>query len=115
MKRRSALRCVLASALTAGLLLPISALAQSSSSVPASAAASEEGAGAEENAFERSGEVAMDVLVLRPFGALSTLVGGAFLMVATPLLVPGGEYEEAREMFFSERARYTFDRPLGRF
>jgi hypothetical protein len=68
-----------------------------------------------ENAFARAGEVTMDVLLLRPFGAVATVAGFGFYVASAPFLVLSGDLDTARDVFVTERARYAFDRPLGQF
>ena len=65
----------------------------------------------------RAGEVAMDVIVLRPLGAVATAVGAGFWVSATPFMVfsPDEEFAAAGEAFVGERYRETFERPIGQF
>ena len=74
----------------------------------------EEDQGREER---RAGEVAMDVIVLRPLGAVATAVGAGFWVSATPFMVfsPDEEFAAAGEAFVGERYRETFERPIGQF
>lgn len=62
----------------------------------------------------RAGEITMDLLILRPFGAAATGVGCGFLLAGSPFLIVSDDYDTARDVFVDERARYTFKRPLGR-
>ena len=63
----------------------------------------------------RVGEVTMDLLVLRPVGACATVIGSGFLAVSSPFLLGSWDYSTAYDVFVADRARYTFDRPLGQF
>jgi len=96
------------------------------------------GAGAEAEAeaskgpggLERAGEVALDVAILRPFGAVATVAGLGFFAVSAPFLAATGDLDLvgefpfvkstdglalAQDVFVVERAKYAFDRPLGQF
>jgi hypothetical protein len=69
----------------------------------------------DENVYARAGEITLDALLMRPLGALATVAGFGFYVAASPFLVVSGDLDSARDAFVVERARYTFDRPLGRF
>ncbi len=58
-------------------------------------------------------DLGMDVLVLRPLGALSTLVGAAFFVVSLPVTVAAEQTEIAKEVLIDTPFQETFGRPLG--
>ncbi len=59
--------------------------------------------------------VGLDVLVLRPVGALTCLVGGAFFVPVYVISYPNGKAgrEQARERFITIPWETTFERDLG--
>jgi hypothetical protein len=58
-----------------------------------------------------------DCTVLRPFGFVGVLVGGALMVPATVLAAPGGveNIEAAYDAFLVSQVDFTFRRPLGEF
>lgn len=78
-------------------------------------AAVDAASGDDENVYARAGEITLDALLMRPLGAVATVAGFGFYVAASPFLVVSGDLDSARDAFVVERARYTFDRPLGRF
>ena len=62
-----------------------------------------------------TGAIVFDIMVLRPLGALQTLVGLAMFAVAGPLSMPGGSADEAWDVFVSIPYDEAFTRRLGRF
>lgn len=57
----------------------------------------------------------IDLLLLRPLGAVSTVVGSGLFVVSLPLSAVGMNTNEAAMRLVGEPARYTFVRPLGDF
>ncbi|MDM8552716.1 hypothetical protein QUF72_21725 [Desulfobacterales bacterium HSG2] len=73
---------------------------------------------AQEQAEEESmsaGEMTFDLLLIRPFGMLATLLGSAAFIVSLPFSAMGGNIEPAYEKMVVAPASYTFSRPLGSF
>ena len=62
-----------------------------------------------------SGEMMFDVVVLRPIGAVATVVGSAFWLVSLPFSALGDNVDTATEKMVKEPAAFTFRRPLGEF
>ena len=62
-----------------------------------------------------TGAIVFDIMVLRPLGALQTLVGLALFAVAGPLSMPSGSADEAWDVFVSIPYDEAFTRRLGRF
>jgi hypothetical protein len=58
-----------------------------------------------------------DCLVLRPFGFVATLIGGALFVPAALLSLPGGadSVDIAWQTFVGSQVKDTFKRPLGDF
>jgi hypothetical protein len=66
-----------------------------------------------------SGDVAtdmvVDVVVIRPLGLATTLVGAVLTVVALPFTIPSGSVESSVQALVVKPAKYTFTRPLGDF
>ena len=62
-----------------------------------------------------SGEMLFDVVVLRPIGAVATVVGSAFWLVSLPFSSLGDNVDTATEKLVKDPAAFTFRRPLGEF
>jgi hypothetical protein len=54
-----------------------------------------------------------DLLLLRPVGAVATVVGSVFYVLALPFTLPSGGATEAGQVLVVEPAVYTFYRCLG--
>lgn len=62
-----------------------------------------------------SGKMAFDLLLMRPFGMIATVLGSAAFVVSLPFSFMGGNVEPAYEKMIEDPASYTFNRPLGDF
>lgn len=60
-----------------------------------------------------AGEMAVDLLVLRPLGMAATLVGGALCFLSIPFASAGGNQEVANRKLMVDPAKFTFQRQLG--
>lgn len=60
-------------------------------------------------------EMAVDGLVVRPLGIVSTVLGAATWLVTLPFTLPSGSVGEAGEVLVRDPAQFTFSRPLGEF
>ena len=60
-----------------------------------------------------AGLTALDVVVLRPLGTLSTLGGLVFFVGSAPLVAPTGRLETTWDIFVFNSYDYTFLRPIG--
>jgi len=60
-------------------------------------------------------EMAVDGLVVRPLGIVSTVLGAATWLVTLPFTLPSGSVGEAGEVLVRDPAQFTFIRPLGEF
>jgi hypothetical protein len=62
-------------------------------------------------------DATFDVLILRPFGLVATVIGGALFVPAVLLASPNGKqgFEQARERFITPTVDSTFKRGLGDF
>ncbi|MEM7402119.1 MAG: hypothetical protein AAF304_09250 [Pseudomonadota bacterium] len=56
-----------------------------------------------------------DVVIARPIGLVTTVVGSAVYVVSLPFSLLGGNEKQAREKLVNEPAVFTFKRPLGEF
>jgi hypothetical protein len=60
--------------------------------------------------------MAVDLVVIRPLGIVSTTIGCAFFVVSLPFTVWTEErIKRSARYFVQEPARYAFVRPLGEF
>lgn len=59
------------------------------------------------------GATALDVVVLRPTGVLSTIGGFAFFAASAPLVAPSGHLETTWDIFVFNTYDYTFVRRIG--
>jgi hypothetical protein len=58
---------------------------------------------------------AADVVVARPLGIASIIVGTAVFIVAMPFALTSGTVKETADTLVSEPFRFTFQRPVGDF
>ena len=56
-----------------------------------------------------------DVVIARPIGLVSTIVGSTVYVVSLPFSLLGGNEKQAREKLVKEPTAFTFKRPLGEF
>ncbi|TCJ18522.1 hypothetical protein EZJ19_02075 [Parasulfuritortus cantonensis] len=70
-------------------------------------------AGAETVTGDKGGDMVVDLIVLRPIGLASTVVGGALFVLGLPFTVPSGTVGESACQLVKRPAAYTFARPLG--
>ena len=56
-----------------------------------------------------------DVVIARPIGLVSTIVGSTVYVVSLPFSLLGGNEKQAREKLVKEPSEFTFKRPLGEF
>ena len=61
------------------------------------------------------GEVAADVLVVRPLGLAATVVGAAIFVVALPFAAIAKDVKATGSTLVGAPARFTFQRKLGDF
>ncbi|MCR9261713.1 MAG: hypothetical protein NXH95_18495 [Pseudomonadaceae bacterium] len=60
-----------------------------------------------------AGEMAADIVIARPLGLVTTVLGGAAFVVSLPFSALGGNVEEAADALFLDPAKATFVRCLG--
>ena len=58
---------------------------------------------------------AADVVVARPLGFASIIVGAALLIVAMPFALTSGTVKETADTLVADPFRFTFQRPVGKF
>lgn len=56
-----------------------------------------------------------DLLMARPAGFVSTVLGGGLFVVSLPFSAAGGNVGAAADRLVTEPAKFTFVRPLGAF
>jgi hypothetical protein len=64
---------------------------------------------------DKATDMIVDLLVVRPVGLATTIVGTALTIVALPFTIPSGSVRESAELMIVSPAEYTFKRPLGQF
>ena len=64
---------------------------------------------------DKTTDMVVDVLVVRPLGLATTVIGAVLTVVALPFTIPSGSVKESAEMMIVNPAEYTFKRPLGEF
>lgn len=64
---------------------------------------------------DKSTDMAMDLVVVRPLGIVGAAVGTVGWVLALPFTLPSGSSKEAAKEWIGDPLEYTFDRPLGNF
>ena len=64
---------------------------------------------------DKSTDMVVDAVVMRPLGLAATLVGAVLTVVALPFTIPSGSVESSVRELIVKPAEYTFKRPLGDF
>lgn len=64
---------------------------------------------------DRATDMIVDVVVMRPLGLATTLVGTVLTVVALPFTIPSGSVRDSAQALIVQPAEYTFKRPLGEF
>lgn len=64
---------------------------------------------------DRGGDMAVDLVVVRPLGIVATVVGAAGFVLALPFTLPSGSTAETAREWVAQPFEYTFNRPLGDF
>lgn len=64
---------------------------------------------------DKSTDMVVDAVVMRPLGLAATLVGTVLTVVALPFTIPSGSVESSARELIVKPAEYTFKRPLGDF
>ena len=64
---------------------------------------------------DKSTDMMVDVLVMRPLGLAAMLLGTVLTVVALPFTLPSGSVESSAREWIVKPAAYTFTRPLGDF
>ena len=62
-----------------------------------------------------AGAMAVDLLLVRPVGVVSLVLGSAVFIVALPFSLLGRNTGESAQKLVAEPAKFTFFRPLGDF
>lgn len=64
---------------------------------------------------DKSTDMVVDAVVMRPLGLAAMLVGTVLTVVALPFTIPSGSVESSARELIVKPAAYTFTRPLGDF
>lgn len=64
---------------------------------------------------DRGGDMAVDLVVVRPLGIVATVIGTAGFVLALPFTLPSGSTEDTAREWIAAPFEYTFNRPLGDF
>ncbi len=62
---------------------------------------------------DRGSDMLIDLIVLRPIGLASTVVGSAVFVLGLPFTIPSGSVGDSACELVKRPAAYTFTRPLG--
>ncbi|MBF0117552.1 MAG: hypothetical protein HQK79_01860 [Desulfobacterales bacterium] len=62
-----------------------------------------------------AGAMAIDFLLVRPLGIVTTIVGGVVFAFSFPFSAVGGNSRDAFNQLVAAPAQFTFKRPLGSF
>ncbi len=96
-------RCLLVLTLIFGLVaVPLAGAIEKEEDIPK-----------EEN--RSAGAMAFDLVLIRPFGIIATVLGSAFFIVSVPFAATGGNTMAAYDQMVIKPAQFTFKRPLGSF
>lgn len=79
------------------------------------AAAAGEGMDGRSLTGDRGGDMAIDLVFVRPISAVATVVGAVGFVVALPFTIPSNSVGEAAQSLVGAPFEYTFNRPLGEF
>jgi len=61
------------------------------------------------------GSMAGDFFLCRPLGLAATVIGSVLFVVSLPFSALGDNVGQAADLLVVEPAKFTFDRPLGKF
>lgn len=86
-------------------------LALALAAMPVSAAAQQNGS----VSGDKATDMVVDVVVVRPLGLVTTVIGTVLTVVALPFTIPSGSVEASARELIVRPAEYTFKRPLGDF
>lgn len=64
---------------------------------------------------DKGTDMLVDIVVMRPLGLVTTVIGTALTIVALPFTIPTGSVGDSAHEFIVKPAEYTFKRPLGQF
>jgi len=64
---------------------------------------------------DRATDMAVDLVVARPLGLVSTVIGTAGFILALPFTIPTGTVDDTAREWIGDPLEYTFNRPLGDF
>jgi hypothetical protein len=62
---------------------------------------------------DKGSDMLIDLIVLRPIGLASTVVGSAVFVLGLPFTIPSGSVGDSACELIKRPAAYTFTRPLG--
>jgi len=64
---------------------------------------------------DKTTDMVVDLVLIRPLGLATTIVGTALTIIALPFTLPSGSVNESAQAMIVKPAEYTFKRPLGQF
>ncbi|MEQ1591789.1 MAG: hypothetical protein ABL892_05305 [Thiobacillaceae bacterium] len=64
---------------------------------------------------DKATDMVVDIVVVRPLGLVTTVVGAALTVIALPFTLPSGSVGASAHELIVKPADYTFNRPLGEF
>ena len=64
---------------------------------------------------DKATDMVVDIVVVRPLGLVTTVVGAVLTVVALPFTLPSGSVGASAHELIVKPADYTFNRPLGEF
>ena len=64
---------------------------------------------------DRSTDMAVDLVVVRPLGVVGAVIGTVGFVLALPFTIPSGSVGETADEWIAAPIEYTFNRPLGNF
>lgn len=64
---------------------------------------------------DKGSDMLVDLVLVRPLGAVATVIGTAAFVISLPFTLPSGSADEAARELVGKPAEYTFNRPLGDF
>ncbi len=64
---------------------------------------------------DKATDMVADIVVARPLGLVSTVLGTVLTVISLPFTVPTGSVGDTARELIVKPAEYTFNRPLGDF
>ncbi|MBI5344558.1 MAG: hypothetical protein HZB21_06255 [Deltaproteobacteria bacterium] len=68
---------------------------------------------AEEKTEPSGSGIVIDVVIIRPLGLASLVIGAGVFVIALPFTVPSGSVKVSAKKLIAEPFKFTFTRPVG--